>query len=86
MLLSWSSGRLGRGFAGNRAGTAMFAETIDKEEQVGAVDEVVNGQSYAQFSVVEYYYGDGQAALAAAKKALELLPLSYTFSREPKHQ
>ena len=56
-------------------------ETIDREEQAGAVNDVVNGQSYAQLSVAKYYWGDGQAALAAAKKALDLLPLSYTFAR-----
>ena len=80
MLLSWSSSRMGR--VSQEIELAQdVRKTIDREERVDAVDDVVNGQSYAQFSVVEYYWGNGQAALAAAKKALELLPLSYIFAR-----
>jgi LuxR family maltose regulon positive regulatory protein len=80
MLLCWSSSRLGRVNQEVELATKVRS-LIDKADQDGTTDDAVNGQSYAQYSVVEYYWGNGEAALACAEKALALLPLGYTFAR-----
>lgn len=80
VLLSWVCGRMGR--VSQELGFAQIAqEKIERERRAGTANDVVYGQNCAQCSVVAYSSGDGQAALAAADKALELLPLSHTFAR-----
>jgi LuxR family maltose regulon positive regulatory protein len=80
MLLSWSSGRLGRVNREIELATEV-RNRIDNARQDETIDDAVNGQSYAQYSVVDYYWGNGQAAVASAEKALALLPQSYNFAR-----
>jgi len=80
VLMSWVSGRMGR--VSQELGFAQIArERIERERQAGTVNDVAYGQNCAQCSVVEYFSGDGRAALALADKALELLPLNHTFAR-----
>ena len=79
-LLSWTSGRMGR-VSKEIELTHVVRERIEKEKQVGTVDDVVIGQNCAQCANMHYYWGDGEAALAAAKMALDLLPLSNIFAR-----
>jgi len=80
VLASWVAGRMGR--VSQEFEFAQIAqEKIDIERRAGTVDDVLYGQNCAQCSMVPWFNGDGQAALAAADKALEYLPLSHTFAR-----
>ena len=79
-LQSWTSMRLGRL-------THMFEvaqqveELIDGEGRSSSLNDATLGQISALRAPLRYHMGDGQAALAAAEAALELLPPSYIFER-----
>jgi len=80
VLMSWVAGRMGR--VSQEFEFAQIAQDkIEIGRRAGTVDDAVYGQNCAQCSMVSWFHGDGQAALAAADKALEYLPPSHTFAR-----
>ena len=80
MLLSWTASRMGR-VSEEIELAQTVRDRIDNQESNNPVSDVVNGMSLAQYSIVEYFYGHGEASLDAANKALDLLPAKYVFAR-----
>ena len=73
VLMVWVGTRMGRVSQVLRL-VEIAREKLETEKHSGTVDDVVYGENCAQCAIAEYTRGNGQAAVNAADKALELLP------------